>query len=265
MRGLFVLALCCAVLGLVACSGGTGEDTGENQAAENAEGMQAASGQAEATGDEAMHAANETGDTIKEEAGQMKNAATDAVEETKEDAKEKAEMNPILERSMKKDPGPEDEYAVMHTNMGDIVLRFFPKQAPITVANFKGLAAKGYYDGVTFHRVIDGFMIQGGDPTGSGRGGESLWGPPIVDEFSPQLTFARPGILAMANKGRPKTGSSQFFITLVPTPHLNNKHTIFGEVVEGMDVVNKIGKVQTGANDKPVEPVVIESISFETR
>jgi peptidylprolyl isomerase len=170
----------------------------------------------------------------------------------------------VLERSMKKDPGPSNEYAVVKTNMGTVVFRFFPKQAPLAVANFKGLAATGYYKGVGFHRLIENFMIQGGDPTGTGSGGKSLWGAKFADEFSPELRFDRPGLLAMANAG-PGTNSSQFFITVVPTPHLNNKHTIFGEVVEGMDVVNAIVKVPKSSAGKPNTPVTMESITFETR
>jgi peptidylprolyl isomerase len=170
----------------------------------------------------------------------------------------------VLERSMKKDPGPSNEYAVVKTNMGTVVFRFFPKQAPLAVANFKGLAATGYYKGVGFHRLIENFMIQGGDPTGTGSGGKSLWGAKFADEFSPELRFDRPGLLAMANAG-PGTNSSQFFITVVPTPHLNNKHTIFGEVVEGMDVVNAIVKVPKSSAGKPNTPVTMDTITFETR
>jgi cyclophilin family peptidyl-prolyl cis-trans isomerase len=177
-------------------------------------------------------------------------------------AAQEEEMNPIVARSMEKDPGPATEMAVMHTNHGDITLRFFPNQAPLAVANFKGLAAKGYYDGVTFHRVINNFMLQGGDPTGTGRGGQSLWGGKFEDEFDASLTFSKAGILAMANAG-PATNGSQFFITEVPTPHLNNKHTIFGEVADGMDVVLKISDLPTGAGDKPVDAVVIESIELK--
>jgi cyclophilin family peptidyl-prolyl cis-trans isomerase len=172
------------------------------------------------------------------------------------------EVNPILERSLKKDPGPASETAVLKTNRGDIVLRFYPKQAPLAVSNFKGLAAKGYYDGVIFHRVIPDFMAQGGDPTGTGFGGESLWGDTFADEYDPSLRFNRPGLLAMANAG-PSTNGSQFFLTLAATPHLNDKHTIFGEVAEGMDVLTTIGGVRTGAGDKPVEPVVIEGIEIQ--
>jgi cyclophilin family peptidyl-prolyl cis-trans isomerase len=176
-------------------------------------------------------------------------------------------MDPMVERSMNKDPGPADEVGIIETNKGTIVVKFFPEQAPLAVANFKGLAAKGYYEGVTFHRVISNppFMMQGGDPTGTGSGGQSLWGNSFPDEFSPDLRFDRPGILAMANAG-PNTNGSQFFITYAPTPHLNDKHTIFGEVIEGMDVAYEIGKVPTNpSNNKPTEPVVMESVTIESR
>ncbi|HSL46364.1 MAG TPA: peptidylprolyl isomerase [Anaerolineales bacterium] len=119
---------------------------------------------------------------------------------------------------------------------GEFVVELFDEQAPKTVNNFVFLAQQGYYNGTTFHRVLDGFMAQGGDPTGTGMGGP---GYQFEDEFSPELTFDRPGLLAMANSG-PNTNGSQFFITYAPTPHLNGLHTIFGEVIEGMDVVNNI-------------------------
>lgn len=150
----------------------------------------------------------------------------------------------------------------LKTSQGDIVIDLFPKIAPKAVENFIGLAEKGYYDGTIFHRVIKGFMIQGGDPTGTGRGGSSLWGEPFEDEFKPNIVFDRSGILAMANAG-PKTNGSQFFITTVPTPWLNGRHTIFGEVVEGMDVVRKIEKSATGRNDKPQEDQTILGITVE--
>jgi cyclophilin family peptidyl-prolyl cis-trans isomerase len=157
------------------------------------------------------------------------------------------------------------DVAVIKTNMGTIEIQLFPEVAPKAVENFEGLAKKGYYDGVTFHRVIDNFMIQGGDPTGTGRGGESIWGEPFEDEFSPDYTFDKPGILAMANAG-PGTNGSQFFITLVPTPWLNNHHTIFGQVIKGMDVVQAIGKVEiTKPYDKPVKDVVMEKVTIEQR
>ena len=157
------------------------------------------------------------------------------------------------------------EVAVIKTNMGTIELELFSKEAPKAVENFTKLANKGYYDGVIFHRVIDNFMIQGGDPTGTGRGGESIWGKPFEDEFSPDLKFDQPGLLAMANAG-PGTNGSQFFITLAPTPWLNNHHTIFGKVINGMDVVQAIGKVQTSKPyDKPVKDVVMEKVTVEEK
>ncbi|MFN4150816.1 MAG: peptidylprolyl isomerase, partial [Candidatus Sericytochromatia bacterium] len=121
---------------------------------------------------------------------------------------------------------------------------------------------KKYYDGVTFHRVIDNFMIQGGDPLGNGTGGESVFGKNFEDEFTSNLTFNRKGLLAMANAGA-NTNGSQFFITLKATEFLNNKHTIFGEVVEGMSIVESIGKTKTGVNDKPVVSVVMNKVTVE--
>ncbi|PXY31726.1 peptidylprolyl isomerase [Prauserella muralis] len=166
--------------------------------------------------------------------------------------------------------------ATLHTNRGDIHLNLFPDHAPKTVANFVGLAegskeytqpnARGersgpFYDGSIFHRVIDGFMIQGGDPTGTGRGGP---GYQFDDEFHPELQFNKPYLLAMANAG-PGTNGSQFFITVGPTTHLNFKHTIFGEVAdqESRNVVDTIARTATGPADKPLEDVVIEQVSIE--
>lgn len=129
-------------------------------------------------------------------------------------------------------------------------------QAPKTCENFLGLARKGYYDGVAFHRVIKDFMIQGGDPSGTGRGGASLFGGKFADEIDRALRHTGAGILSMANAG-PNTNGSQFFITLAPTPHLDGKHTIFGRVCEGMETVRRLGAVQTGANDRPTTDVKI--------
>lgn len=141
---------------------------------------------------------------------------------------------------------------VLETNQGDIELRLMPEVAPKAVENFIGLVQKGYYNGVIFHRVIKGFMIQSGDPEGTGRGGNSLWGKPFEDEVKPEVTFDRPGLLAMANAG-PNTNQSQFFITTAETPWLNMRHTIFGEVVSGMDTVREIENTPTGAADRPYQ------------
>jgi len=163
-------------------------------------------------------------------------------------------------------------YARFSTTEGEFVLRLFEELAPKTVANFVGLAegtidpatgkpgkSKPFYNGLIFHRIIQGFMIQGGDPVGTGTGGP---GYKFADEFSPKLRHNKAGILSMANAGR-NTNGSQFFITLAPTPHLNDKHSVFGEVVEGMDVIKKIGGVKTGVNDKPVKPVVMTTVTIE--
>ena len=147
----------------------------------------------------------------------------------------------------------------LETSLGDITFRLFDKAAPKAVENFLGLAKKGYYDGVIFHRVIPGFMMQGGDPTGTGYGGQSLWGKPFEDEISDSLTFDKRGILAMANGG-PNTNGSQLFITFAPTTWLNGKHTIFGEVIDGMDVLDKAEKVEIGPKDKPVTDIVITGV-----
>jgi len=145
----------------------------------------------------------------------------------------------------------EDKIVVLETNQGKIEIKLIPEAAPKACENFTKLAEKGYYDGLIFHRVIRDFMIQGGDPTGTGAGGESIWGEPFEDEVNPQVKFNKPGILAMANAGR-NTNGSQFFITTVPTPWLNMHHTIFGEVVSGYEVVQKIENAPTGANDRPI-------------
>jgi peptidyl-prolyl cis-trans isomerase A (cyclophilin A) len=164
--------------------------------------------------------------------------------------------------------------ARFHTSEGDFKVRLFDDQAPKTVANFVGLAegskeftdpksrqkaTRPFYNGLTFHRVIDGFMIQGGCPMGNGMGGP---GYQFADEFAPGLRHDREGLLSMANAG-PNTNGSQFFITLAPTPWLDNKHAIFGEVIEGMDVVRRIGKTKTGAQDRPATPIVVETVTIE--
>ena len=150
-------------------------------------------------------------------------------------------------------------YAHFDTAMGKFTIELFEQEVPKTVANFVTLAEKKFYDGVIFHRVIDRFMIQGGDPTGAGRGGP---GYKFEDEFHPQLRHSSEGVLSMANAG-PDTNGSQFFITLAATPHLDNRHSVFGKVVEGMDVVKSIGKTRTGAADRPVTDVVMNSVRIE--
>ena len=186
------------------------------------------------------------------------------------------------EQSDKQQPGEKSQLAAAHgpgtyaafsTSEGRIVCRLFPDKAPLTCENFIGLAEgtkewrdpktgqqvkRPFYDGLTFHRVIPNFMIQGGCPLGTGKGGP---GYKFKDEFDPSLQFDRPGLLAMANSG-PGTNGSQFFITEVPVPHLNNKHTIFGEVVEGLDLVKKIARMGTDQGNRRVEPIVIEKLEI---
>jgi peptidyl-prolyl cis-trans isomerase A (cyclophilin A) len=157
------------------------------------------------------------------------------------------------------------------TSEGSFTVRLYDQEAPNTVANFVGLAEgtkewtdprtnqrvkQPYYDGVVFHRVIDGFMIQGGDPLGQGIGGP---GYTFADEFHPTLRHSKAGILSMANRG-PNTNGGQFFITLGPTPHLDDRHSVFGEVVDGMDVVKKIGGTPVGDRDRPLKDVVIQTV-----
>jgi peptidyl-prolyl cis-trans isomerase A (cyclophilin A) len=168
-------------------------------------------------------------------------------------------------------PGEGALLATFETTMGDVTVKLYEDIAPATVANFVGLATGqqawtdpntgkpgegALYDGVIFHRVIDGFMIQGGDPTGTGRGGP---GYRFQDECDARAKHTKAGMLSMANAG-PGTNGSQFFLTLGPTPHLDGRHTVFGEVVEGIDVVKQIGKVRTGPGDRPVTDVAIKTI-----
>jgi peptidyl-prolyl cis-trans isomerase A (cyclophilin A) len=170
----------------------------------------------------------------------------------------------------------EELYATLHTTKGDIEVQLLPNHAPKTVANFVGLAEGGkewtdprtgkpstspLYNGTVFHRVIDGFMIQGGDPLGTGTGGP---GYHFADEFHPELAFTRPYLLAMANAG-PGTNGSQFFITVAPTSHLTNKHTIFGEVTKGSEVADAIATTPRDRRDRPHEDVVLSSVEIERR
>ena len=145
---------------------------------------------------------------------------------------------------------------VFETTHGTIELKLKPEVAPKACENMMSLVNKHYYDGITFHRVIKNFMIQGGDPTGTGRGGQSIWGKPFINECKSDVRFDRPGVLGMANAG-PNTNGSQFFITTVACDWLNGGYTIFGEVISGMDVVKKIEGVKTNSADCPVDPVKI--------
>jgi cyclophilin family peptidyl-prolyl cis-trans isomerase len=149
--------------------------------------------------------------------------------------------------------------ATFKTNHGDIEIELFRSQAPVTVNNFIFLARDGFYNDVIIHRVIPGFMIQGGDPDGTGMGGP---GYKFQDEFDTSLTFGTTGILAMANSG-PATNGSQFFITVAPTPHLNGKHTIFGKVTSGQDIADAISNVAQASGNRPTEPIVIERIEIQ--
>lgn len=166
-------------------------------------------------------------------------------------------------------------FALFETTLGNFKVKLFPEEAPKTVDNFVGLAEgtiewtdpkgkkekKKLYDGTVFHRVIKSFMIQGGDPLGNGTGGP---GYKFGDEFSPKLRHSKPGMLSMANSG-PGTNGSQFFVTVVPTAWLDDKHSIFGEVVEGMNIVTKISETKTLPGDKPAEPVVLKSVKIERK
>jgi len=165
----------------------------------------------------------------------------------------KAQSNASVENSVKQS---EETIVVLQTNQGDIELKMFPKVAPLAVENFVTHAKNGYYDGLIFHRVIKDFMIQGGDPTGTGRGGESIWKKEFVNEHAANVVFDKPFLLAMANHG-PNTNGSQFFITTKATPFLNGGYTIFGEVLSGKKVVEKIENTKTTRADRPIEKQII--------
>ena len=152
--------------------------------------------------------------------------------------------------------------ATIETSLGKIEIQLYAKEAPKTVKNFVGLALEGYYNGVIFHRVIKDFMIQSGDSTGTGMGGKSIYGGDFEDEFVNSLHHSTPGILSMANAG-PNTNRSQFFITVAATPWLDRKHTIFGKVINGMDVVYQISNVQTVRGDKPLKDVVMTNVTID--
>lgn len=212
--------------------------------------------------------------------------------EVNEVEEEQLQGGDYMELEQLKQPQTGEEVAIITTNYGDIKVRFFPEVAPKAVENFKTHAKNGYYNGITFHRVMNEFMIQGGDPKGTGTGGESIWGTPFEDEFDLNYHNFR-GSLSMANSGS-GTNGSQFFIVqktsvdksmmddmrragaengfsadvldgykeLGGTPWLDYKHTVFGYVYEGMDIVDKIASVKVGANDKPINPVIMEKVEI---
>jgi len=154
--------------------------------------------------------------------------------------------------------GAKDMTAVVETSMGTFSFKLYQEDAPQTVASFVKLANKGFYDGLIFHRVIEGFMIQGGDPTGTGTGGP---GYTIKAEFNDNKHVA--GAVSMARSGDPDSAGSQFFVCLDPAPHLDGQYTLFGQVVDGMDVVSAIGKVKTARGDRPVEDVIMKKVTIE--
>lgn len=163
------------------------------------------------------------------------------------------EASSLHDSLSKKGKDADNPLVVLETTQGNITLELFPKIAPKAVENFVTHVKNGYYNGIIFHRIIKGFMIQGGDPTGTGRGGSSIWNHPFEDEFAPNVIFNKKGILAMANAG-PKTNGSQFFITVAPTPWLNGRHTIFGQVKSGYDSVQKLEHVSVSPRaNKPFE------------
>lgn len=193
---------------------------------------------------------SEETEKISEEAQQIEKE----LEESEKTEAEVAETEKTLEEIEKLEAeGNMNTIVELETNMGNMKVKLFDDKAPKTAKNFRDLVEKGYYDGTIFHRVIKDFMIQGGDPTGTGAGGP---GYKIPDEFAPGLKHDKKGILSMANAG-PNTGGSQFFITLIPTPWLDGKHAIFGELIEGMDVLDKIGSTPVGPGDRPKTEVKI--------
>lgn len=170
---------------------------------------------------------------------------------------------PDLTRSFKAEANAQSEgekemVAVVETNMGTFSFKFYPEDAPQTVASFKKLANKGFYDGLIFHRVIAGFMMQGGDPTGTGTGGP---GYTIKAEFNKHSHMA--GTVSMARSGDPDSAGSQFFVCLAPASHLDGQYTVFGQVIDGMDVVDAIGKTKTDRGDRPIEEVVMKKVTIQ--
>ena len=195
---------------------------------------------------------------------QKKPVDTESEIDQVEDVQQEEENEGGIDMAGEQLKGPEigEEVAIITTNFGEIKIKFFPEIAPKAVENFKTHSKNGYYENVGFHRVIKDFMIQGGDPDGTGAGGESIWGTAFEDEFHKDFVHLN-GTLSMANAG-PSTNGSQFFIVHAEngTPHLNGRHTVFGQVYEGMDVVDKIANIEVDGRDMPKEPVVMEKIDI---
>jgi len=176
-----------------------------------------------------------------------------------EQKQDTAKKDASVDDGTKKEVKSTGDIMQIETTLGTIKIKLFPDKAPKTVEHIRALVNKGFYNGIIFHRVIDGFMIQGGDPTGTGTSGS---GQTIPDEFGNGLKHDKAGVVSMANTGRPNSQDSQFFITLAEQPHLDGKYTVFGEVVSGIDVVKKIGKVKTGPGDKPLTEVKMTRVTL---
>jgi len=204
---------------------------------------------------------NENKTDVKKEENKIDTVKTQ-IQNTTPQTEQKKDTVKKEDANVKTDEKSTGDVMKIVTTMGTIKIKLFPDKAPKTVEHIKALVNKGFYNGIIFHRVIDGFMIQGGDPTGTGSGNS---GQTIPDEFGNGLKHNKAGIVAMANTGRPNSQDSQFYITLDATPTLDGKYTVFGEVIDGLDVVKKIGKVKTGVNDKPVEPVKMTKVTMDDK
>jgi peptidyl-prolyl cis-trans isomerase B (cyclophilin B) len=292
-----IAAALCALFLLSMAGCGTGKSTGEQTTAEQSAGTQTTATQStslQSTGTQPAEQTTVTQTTSEQSAATQTTEQTTATQTTSEQsAVTQPSENNSAEIDQLQPPGKGQTIAIMKTNFGDIKIKFFPKEAPKAVENFIGLSKKGYYNNLIFHRVIKDFMIQGGDPTGTGTGGQSIWGKEFEDEFSPDLHNFR-GALSMANGG-PNTNGSQFFIVQAPkvsddlkqqmqqynfpselidqymkyggTPWLDNMHTVFGQVFEGMDVVDKITTVEVDGpeTNKPLKDVKILSVEITTQ
>ncbi|HEY5536787.1 MAG TPA: peptidylprolyl isomerase [Ignavibacteria bacterium] len=204
---------------------------------------------------------NENKTDVKKEENKIDTVKTQ-IQNTTPQTEQKKDTVKKEDANVKTDEKSTGDVMKIVTTMGTIKIKLFPDKAPKTVEHIKALVNKGFYNGIIFHRVIDGFMIQGGDPTGTGSGNS---GQTIPDEFGNGLKHNKAGIVAMANTGRPNSQDSQFYITLDATPTLDGKYTVFGEVIDGLDVVKKIGKVKTGVDDKPVEPVKMTKVTMDDK